>query len=71
MTGLPGARAEDAVAWVSALVTDLRIPRLSTYGLSEMLIPTVIERAQVASSTRTNPIALAPGELAEIIERAL
>jgi alcohol dehydrogenase class IV len=71
LSGQPGATADDAVAWVASLVADLGIPRLSAFGLTSELLATVVQRATVASSTRTNPIALSENELTEIVERAL
>ena len=67
----PDATADDAIAWVAALVADLGLPPLSTFGLSAAMLPTIVQRAAVASSTRTNPIVLSEPELAEIVERAL
>jgi len=71
LTGRGTATADDAVAWVASLVADLGIPRLSAFGMSGQMLPTVVERAIAASSTRTNPIVLSEGELTEILERAL
>ncbi|HLB79997.1 MAG TPA: iron-containing alcohol dehydrogenase, partial [Dongiaceae bacterium] len=71
LTGRGASTADDAVAWVASLVADLGIPRLSAFGLSGQMLPTVVQRATVASSTRTNPIVLTEGELTEILERAL
>lgn len=71
LSGQPGATADDAVAWVASLVADLGIPRLSAFGLTREMLATVVQRATVASSTRTNPIALSENELTEIVERAL
>jgi alcohol dehydrogenase class IV len=71
LTGSRAATADDAVAWVASLVADLGIPRLSALGLTGQMLGTVVERATVANSTRTNPIVLSEGELTEILERAL
>jgi len=71
LTGRRSATADDAVGWVASLVADLGIPRLSAFGLSGQMLPMVVQRASVASSTRTNPIVLSEGELTEIVERAL
>jgi len=71
LTGRPQATAEDAVAWATALIADLGLLRLSAFGLTSRMVPTVVQRASVASSTRTNPIALNEAELTEIVERAL
>jgi hypothetical protein len=52
------------------LVSDLRIPRLSVYGLDSNNAPELIEKAAHASSMKPNPIVLTREELAETIERA-
>jgi alcohol dehydrogenase class IV len=71
LTGRLESTAHDAVRWAEALVTELSIPRLSSFGLTAEMTPTVVQRARVASSTRSNPIELTDDELAEIVERAL
>jgi alcohol dehydrogenase class IV len=70
LTGQPESNADDAVRWAEALVAELSIPRLSSFGLTSEMTPTVVQRARVASSTRSNPIELTDDELTEIIERA-
>ena len=70
LTGQPDAGADEAVAWVASLVADLSIPRLSSFGLSAQMVPTIVQRAALASSTRANPIELTESELTEIVERA-
>jgi alcohol dehydrogenase class IV len=71
LTGRRKADAADGAGWTADLCRDLEIPRLSTFGLTESLLPVIIERAQVASSTRTNPVTLLAEELTEIVRRAM
>lgn len=71
LTGRQDATAEEAVIWVSALVAELAIPRLSTFGLTSEMVPIVVQRGAVASSTRGNPIRLTEGELTEMVTGAL
>ncbi len=71
LTGRAEAMAADAPLWVRDLCSDLEIPRLAVLGLTEELLPLIVERAQTASSTRTNPVKLTPEELTETIRRAL
>jgi alcohol dehydrogenase class IV len=71
LTGRPEADAVEAVAWVEALVAELAIPQLSQFGLSAQMVPTAVQRATVASSTRSNPITLTEDELTEIVTAAL
>jgi alcohol dehydrogenase class IV len=63
----PGAAK--AIAWVDGLCRDLRIPPLRAYGVTAADIPTLVDRARVASSMQGNPVELTPAELAEILER--
>lgn len=71
LTGRPQAGADDGVAWVRALVMDLSIPPLRTYGLTEADMPAVVEKAAQASSMKANPVALKDAELADILQQAL
>jgi alcohol dehydrogenase class IV len=70
LTGHPQAVAGDGVTWVQELVQALRIPGLSTYGLTSADFSTVIEKSAVASSMQGNPIKLTTEEMAEILTRA-
>jgi alcohol dehydrogenase class IV len=71
LTGRPQAGAEDGVAWVRALVADLGIPPLRTYGLTEADVPAVVEKAAQASSMKANPLPLTRDELADALRQAL
>ena len=71
LTGREAAVADDAVAWLRELTAYFRIPPLRTYGLTAAHTPGLIEKAANASSMKANPIALTPGELADILGRAL
>jgi alcohol dehydrogenase class IV len=71
VTGLPDAGAEYGMAWVAALVAELKIPRLGAYGIGPDAVPGLVARAQAASSTRGNPIPLSEAELTEILVRSL
>jgi len=70
LTGNSRASAEDAATWAAALVSELRIPRLGIYGMTNDHVAELIEKAVHASSMKPNPIVLTPEELAEIVERA-
>jgi alcohol dehydrogenase class IV len=67
LTGDPHATAADAVAWIAALVADLVIPPLSSYGLGPADFPAVVAQSQKASSMKGNPIPLTDAELLEIL----
>lgn len=71
LTGDGAAAAEAGVAWISALVADLAIPGLATYGIAQSDVGTLVDAARKASSMRANPIELTDAELWTILERAL
>lgn len=70
LTGKAQAAADDAVKWVAALVRDLQIPRLTTFGLQPEHIGDVVAKAAIASSMKANPIVLTPEELTETLRAA-
>ena len=65
------AGSESLPQWLAALVADLGIPPLRDYGVTEKDVPTLVEKAQAASSMKANPIVLTSVELTEILQRAL
>ena len=65
------ATAQDGVRWTSELVATLKIPGLSTYGMSEKNFPEAVEKTMKANSFKGNPIALNEDELRLILEKAL
>jgi alcohol dehydrogenase class IV len=65
------AVADDAVARLKELTAYLRIPPLRTYGLTSTHTPELVKKAANSSSMKANPVALTPGELAEILAGAL
>jgi alcohol dehydrogenase class IV len=71
LTGQPHATADDGVKWLAALVENLEIPRLRTYGVTEAALPDLVAKAAQASSMKGNPIVLTPNELQEIVSLAL
>jgi alcohol dehydrogenase class IV len=64
------ARCGDGVEWVRALISDLRIPKLATYGIASAHLPEIVEKAEHASSMKANPIALTKAELQSILEKS-
>lgn len=71
LTGRADARGEDLAGWLRALVAELRVPVLTTYGLTTADVPAVVEQAQRASSMQGNPIVLTADELAGALEAAM
>lgn len=71
LTGKASASASDGVRWVSELVSELKIPSLSTHGMTASHIPEAVQKTLNASSYKGNPIALSPQGLTGILEKAL
>jgi alcohol dehydrogenase class IV len=71
LTADPEASAADGVAWVAELCRTLQVPTLASYGVTAADFPAVIEKASRSSSMKGNPIQLTPGEMREILGRAL
>jgi len=65
------ARARDGAAWAGEVVNDLKIPRLSTYGMKPEDFQEAVRKTQKANSFKGNPIVLDEGELTAILEQAL
>ncbi|MDR1191887.1 MAG: iron-containing alcohol dehydrogenase [Verrucomicrobiales bacterium] len=70
LTGETSAAARDGVAWVRALVAELQIPRLSSYGITAADHAALIASARQTSSMKPNPVELTPAELARILTEA-
>ncbi len=67
LTGNSAATAEEAVAWIEAMCTDLSIPRFSAFGLSGKDLSSIAENAQKSSSMKGNPIPLTLEEIITIL----
>jgi alcohol dehydrogenase class IV len=71
LTGEDDAAALDGVHWTGELVEQLKIPRLSAFGLSPEDFSEAVQKTEKASSFKGNPVVLSTGELTAILERAL
>jgi alcohol dehydrogenase class IV len=71
VTGTHGARAEDAAEWLEALVEELGVPKLASYGARDADVTQVVAAARQASSMQGNPIVLTGEELAEALRAAI
>ena len=72
VTGNPLASWVDGVAWLDALVKDVRVPGLGELcGLEEKHIKEVAEATSEASSTKGNPVKLSNADLEDILRRAI
>ena len=71
LTDGAGVGAEEGVRFIESLVTELRIPKLGTFGLIKDLSSDIVVQAQHASSMKANPVVLTPVELAGALSAAL
>ena len=71
VTANAAARIDDGIQSIAQLCRDLRIPALSSYGITPDDIPAIVEKSAVASSMKANPIALDADILASILKAAL
>jgi alcohol dehydrogenase class IV len=71
LTGEKDANAPEGARWTSQLVEDLKIPRLSAFGMSSEDFPEAVHKTQKANSFKGNPIVLDEKELTTILEQAL
>jgi alcohol dehydrogenase class IV len=70
LTGEAHGGIEDGVEWLQGLRADLAIPGLAHYGFRLADAPTLIAKAQAASSMKANPLQLTDAELYAILEEA-
>ncbi len=71
LTGNVDASAKDGIHWLHELCEDLRIPRLSDYGITEADMPAILAPTRKSSSMKGNPIELTDDELRSILRSAL
>jgi alcohol dehydrogenase class IV len=71
LTGSQSASAEDSVAFLKDLCSDLCIPPLGGYGLAESDLPQLIANALKSSSMQGNPVTLTPAEVEAIVRSAM
>lgn len=71
LTGRAKATADDLVAWLESLASELGVPSLSVHGMTQADIPDIVRRATQASSMKANPIALLPDEMEPLLQHAL
>jgi alcohol dehydrogenase class IV len=71
LTGSADAGHADGIAFVIELTRELAVPSLATYGVSNADIPSLVAKAELASSMKGNPITLTTAELTQVLERAL
>jgi alcohol dehydrogenase class IV len=64
------AACSDLVSAVESLTTRLRVPRLSSFGLTDSSIPALVADSR-GSSMKTNPIVLTDDEIGSILRASL
>jgi alcohol dehydrogenase class IV len=70
LTGEASAQASDGVRWVRELCRDLRVPRLSAFGIQRDNFEELATKALNASSMKGNPVELTPAQLVAVLERS-
>jgi alcohol dehydrogenase class IV len=71
LTGRDEANADEGIDWVRALLAELNIPGLRTWGIAEADLPAVVEKAARASSMQANTLPLTGEELLAVLAAAL
>ncbi len=71
LTGDSVAKAGDGIRWLHEMGIALKVPPLSTYGLTTSDFSEFIAKAGSASSMKGNPIDLKESELSQILAMAL
>jgi alcohol dehydrogenase class IV len=70
LTGRSEASVEDGIDWVRELCTELNIPALRAWRITESDLPGVVEKAAKASSMQANPVPLTEAELMAVVAAA-
>jgi alcohol dehydrogenase class IV len=71
VTGRATATANDGVKWAGELVAEMKIPRLSRYGIGPEHVDNLVAKAAKASSMKGNPVVLTAADLAEALRAAM
>jgi alcohol dehydrogenase class IV len=71
LTNENDATGNDAVTWLRTLISELQIPGLRAYGITQKEIPALVGKAAQASSMKANPLVLTENELNEILELSI
>ena len=70
VTGDKTASINDGVEWFNQLGDELKIPKLSDFGIHKNDFTAIIEKAERSSSMKGNPVSLTRTDLARILELA-
>jgi alcohol dehydrogenase class IV len=70
LTGQSGADVKEGIDWVRELCIELTGPALRAWGVNEVDMPGIAEKADLSSSMKANPIPLKREELMTIVSAA-
>lgn len=70
LTGRNEAKPEEGIEWVRTLCLELSVPPLHAWGISEVDLPGIVEKAARASSMQANPLPLTAEELLTVATAA-
>jgi len=70
LSGRDNATAEEGIEWTRSLCSELNVPALRAWGISEADLPNVVEKAARASSMQANPLPLTHEELLAVVAAA-
>lgn len=71
LTGRSDAAADAGVEWVGQLISDLKIPKLGSYGVAQGDVAELVAKSRNGSSMKANPIVLTDEELAAVAQAAI
>ncbi|MFA7489871.1 MAG: iron-containing alcohol dehydrogenase [Mariniphaga sp.] len=69
ITGNTHARIEEGITWIYKTIHDIKIPKLTCFGLSEDYFPGLADKAENASSMKGNPFILNHNQRIEILKK--
>ena len=65
-----GSKREERIEWICALCTELNIPALLAWSITEADLPGVVRKAAKVSSMQANPLPLMGEELMTVLAAA-
>ena len=70
LSGRSEASVDDRIEWICALCTELNIPALLAWSITEADLPGVVRKAAKVSSMQANPLPLMGEELMTVLAAA-
>jgi len=71
VTGSKNAKLSDGLQWINDLSMHMLVPGLEDFGITEIDLPAIVEKAKNSSSMKGNPIHLTDQELTHILSNSL